>query len=132
MDKREIYNYEDLPFVNRKGSQWGKWSDWDVKKIKGKKIKGYGKACEIGQYYAVCYLQYLINNPATVGSNSLGNIAKHIDFDDETNNKGYWVGFFSYLETFLHRGAIHADIWATLEHIQHVNRQRMEWATATE
>lgn len=65
----------------------------------------YGEACIIGTDYAAHFLQYLSDNPRETGSNLLGVIASSIDFSDQSDNKGYHVGFFSQLESALIYGS---------------------------
>ena len=96
--------FTDLPFINRKGPRKN-WSNWSVPKA-----KDYGEACEVGRYYGACFLQYQLANPEMVGSNTLGIIAEDIDFKDDSGAKGYWVGFFDFIEAFSHLGAKQSDM----------------------
>lgn len=63
----------------------------------------YSQACQAGREYASQFVRYLADNPGTAGASTLGHIAAAIDFADESAAKGYWVGFFSHLETQLNR-----------------------------
>ena len=64
------------------------------------------------------FLQYLKDNPDSVGSNLLGHIAKHIDFTDTSVAKGCWVGFFTHLERVLHHGASSSDVFADVDEVK--------------
>jgi hypothetical protein len=75
----------------------------------------YRHACTVGYEYAACFVQCLKHNPHWVSAGILGWIAKDIDFSDESASKGYWVGFFSYLERLIHAMAMHIDVCADLE-----------------
>ena len=65
----------------------------------------YHHACATGRLYAAHFAQYLKDNPQTVGHNLLGHIATDIDFHDTSAKRGYWIGFFSYLEQLIHAQA---------------------------
>lgn len=58
----------------------------------------YAQACTVGRDYAKLFVQLLAQHPAWIGVNLLGCIAADIDYRDESPNRGYWVGFFTYLE----------------------------------
>ena len=77
--QREPLNLSQLPF---------KYCEWNVPKR-----AEYGTACHLGDLYAHAFAQYLKEEPRSVGSNTLGHIASHIDFTNR-NNHGFWVGFF--------------------------------------
>jgi hypothetical protein len=77
----------------------------------------YRHACTVGYEYAACFVQCLKHNPHWVSAGILGWIAKDIDFTDESAAKGYWVGFFSYLERLIHAMAMHIDVCADLERV---------------
>lgn len=106
---RYFKDFEDLPFVYREG-EYKNWSSWSVPPI-----SDYTEACEIGNYYAACYLEHLKNSPDEEDMNGIGLIAKDIDFKDESCAKGYHVGFFSFIESFAHHGVRHSDMWATFD-----------------
>ncbi len=99
-----------LPFVFRpkRGSKGA--SDWCVTPT-----DDYGLACEIGREYAAHFVQFMKDNPSWVESNKLGIIASDIDFTDESGAKGYWVGFFSYLERLIYAQAKHIDVFADVD-----------------
>ncbi|MFT4174072.1 MAG: hypothetical protein QM639_16030 [Rhodocyclaceae bacterium] len=101
-----------LPFVYRPARGFKNFSNWRVAPT-----DDYGLACEIGRLYAAHFAQYMKDNPACVGANMLGAIAKHIDFKDKSGAKGYWVGFFSQLEFLIHAAAKHMDVFADAERI---------------
>jgi hypothetical protein len=90
---RLLIGFTDLPFVHRHpwdGKSCG--SNWHVPPA-----SNYGEACKVGQEWAKAFIDYL--EADTTGSNALGNIAASIDFTDASANRGYWVGFFSTLQT---------------------------------
>ena len=92
--EREALKLSQLPF---------KYCEWNVPKR-----AEYGTACHLGGLYAHAFAQYLKENPCTVGSNTLGHIAKNIDFTNRCNH-GFWVGFFSALEGYIHFAAKQID-----------------------
>lgn len=98
--------FTDLPFINREGE----WSNWDTPKT-----QSYEEACNLGRYYAACFLDYQQNDPSFVGSNVLGMIMQDIDFKDESSNKGIYVGFLAFLEIFTYHGAKNARMWDFFE-----------------
>lgn len=81
-------------------------------------IDDYAEACMIGKEFAAHFVQYLKDNPAVVASNQLGLIVNDMDFDDTSAAKGYWVGFFSYLERLLYAQAKRMDVFADLEQLK--------------
>ena len=92
--QREPLNLSQLPF---------KYCGWNVPKR-----AEYGTACHLGGLYAHAFAQYLKENRDIVGMNCLGHIASNIDFTNE-KNKGFWVGFFSALEGYIHFAAKQID-----------------------
>ncbi|MDK2126046.1 hypothetical protein [Parachitinimonas caeni] len=68
--------------------------------------RDYHAACLHGRQMADELLDYLRQHPQMIGSNRLGHIAADIDFSVSGADKGYWVGFFSRLETLLLREAV--------------------------
>ena len=96
----------ELPFRKRKPD--GRRSNWTVPPT-----DDYVLANKIGYEYAAHYVQYIKDNPDIVGMSLLGMIAKDIDFAD-TKTKGYWVGFFAYLEQMIHFAAKDIDIYESL------------------
>lgn len=103
---RAFEEFSDLPFVNHNGPSEN-WSNWSVPPA-----DDYGEACEAGNYYGACFLQFQLSEPEPVGENVIGVIAKDIDFKDNSAAKGYWVGFFGFIETFSYWGAMHGSVWA--------------------
>lgn len=97
--KRQSDLYSRLPFVDtrKSGLNWSPPPSDD-----------YGDACDMGRLFAGCFAIYLKENPSSVGSNTLGHIAADIDFKD-TATRGYWVGFFTELEHWIHIGVL-ADL----------------------
>ena len=95
-----------LPFIVHSRSQWTEWSVPPV--------KDYGIACYAGREYAAHLAQYL-KDTGNVGANLLGHIASSIDFADDSEAKGYWVGFFSYLERLIYFGAKSIDVFGDVD-----------------
>src|SRR5450830_211725 len=91
----KLNNFEKLPFVYRPTRGFKK-SNWYTPPT-----NSYARACEIGSEYATHFVQFLKDNPTCVGMNMLGFIVEDIDFTDNTEAKGYAVGFFSHLEHLL-------------------------------
>jgi hypothetical protein len=102
-----------LPFVHRPKQESKNASNWCVPKI-----GDYRQACDIGQEYAAHFAQYLKDNPDMCGANSLGHIAMDIDFMDESDAKGYWVGFFSYLERLIFAQTQWMDVFGDVDRIK--------------
>ena len=104
-----------LPFVSQKenGRTRGRPKRWDVPEV-----ADYGEACAKGSEYAAHFIQYLKDNPFWVGSSLLGGIAADIDFNDDTAAKGYWVGFFSHLERYIHSASRFVDVFGDLKRVQ--------------
>ena len=76
----------------------------------------YGVACDIGREYAAHYIQYLKDNPGQLPI--LNYIVSDIDFEDNSNTKGYWVGFISYLDRLLRAQARQLDVFADVDREQ--------------
>ncbi|RXZ38149.1 hypothetical protein D9O50_00955 [Oxalobacteraceae bacterium CAVE-383] len=106
------FSFLKLPFVSRRkhGSQTS--SNWSVPLI-----DDYAQACDIGREYAAHFVQYLKDNPDMCGANSLGHIASNIDFKDESDAQGYWVGFFSHLERIIFAQAQRMDVFDDIDRI---------------
>lgn len=79
------------------------------------RIDDYELACRIGMEYAAHFVQYLKDDPSAVPDNILGTIAKDIDFQDDSDAAGYWVGFFTELSRYLLNGARRIDVFAELD-----------------
>ncbi|MBC3864342.1 hypothetical protein H8K32_19785 [Undibacterium jejuense] len=106
-------SFEVLPFVRKlKRSSKKAYNNWDVKPT-----DDYGVACSIGTEYAAHFAQYLKDNRCMAGSNLLGHIALDIDFSDTSPAKGYWVGFFSYLENLIYEAAREIDIFSDVDEV---------------
>jgi len=99
-----------LPFVHRSKHDLKKSSNWHVPPA-----KNYEQACQQGHEYAAHFVRYLQDPDYAFGVNTLGHIVKDIDFNNNGNAKGYWVGFFSYLERLLH--AQDMDVFADVAQI---------------
>ncbi len=97
--------WEALPFINHSGKKSTR-GNWKVEPT-----DDYALACNKGAEYAAHMACYLLQNPSWVGSNMLGHIAGHIDFADDSETKGYWVGFFSHLEYMLYYFSKEHDPW---------------------
>jgi hypothetical protein len=90
---------EKIPFCN-----------WSVPRI-----DDYGLACRIGQEYAAHFVQNLKDDPSMAPNNILADIARSINFDDDCDAKGYWVGFFTELSYYLMEGAQKIDVFKELD-----------------
>lgn len=101
-----------LPFVYWPKRGFKNVSNWCVPPV-----NDYGVANEIGREYAAHFAQYLKDKPVSVGSNVLGHIVAAIDFKDESDAKGYWVGFFSHLERLIYAQAQRMDVFADVDRI---------------
>ncbi|XTI72730.1 hypothetical protein ACQAYK_01110 [Acidithiobacillus sp. AC3] len=86
----------------------------------------YLDACEIGAEYAAHYVQYLKDNPESVGSNLLGHIAADIDFTAPSPQHGYWVGFFSTLEKLVYWAVKDADVYGYVDRLAAQNEELRE------
>jgi hypothetical protein len=75
----------------------------------------YAQACAIGREYAAHFAQYLKDNPDMCGANSLGIIARDIDFENTSGAAGYWVGFFSHLEGMVLAQAQRTDVYSDVD-----------------
>lgn len=98
-----------LPFVLSRGSRLV--SKWSVPPT-----HDYVHACDQGREYAAHLVQYIKTERP---SNTLALIASDIDFTDEAT-KGYWVGFFEYLERLIYAQAQRMDVFADLNMLQAV------------
>lgn len=105
----------DLPFIvsprfysKRGGPRCGNL--WYVRRT-----DNYQHALECGRTYATHFAQYLKDNPDTVGQNLLGRIATDMDFADASARRGYWIGFFSYLEQLIYVYAAQRPVFDDLE-----------------
>lgn len=101
----------ELPFVF-KGTRKQVRNNWHVPPT-----DDYALACDIGREYAAHFAQWLKDNPGMVGSNALGRIAAEIDFSDNSNAKGYWIGFFAHLERLIHATAQRIDVFSDIDSI---------------
>ena len=81
------------------------------------RIKDYEQARAIGREYAAHFAQYLKDNPEIVGQNLLGRIATDMDFHDASAKRGYWIGFFSYLEHLIYAQAVQRPVFADLDRL---------------
>ena len=111
-DNQNRFSFSKLPFVYmpRTGRASKHWSRWKVTPA-----SDYETACRTGKAYAAHFIQALKDNPGCVGMNMLGHIASDINFSDDSDSKGYWVGFFSYLERFIEAGASFVDVFDDLD-----------------
>lgn len=115
-----------LPFIHRP-RRIEKRTNWRVPAT-----NSYSDACSNGRLYAAHLAQYLAENPGTAGSNLLGHIAADIDFQDESDARGYWVGFFSYLEQLIAGAAADADVFDHVEQLQAREEQILRQLEAEE
>jgi len=100
----------DLPFVLSENGCERVINRWHVKPI-----DDYALACEIAEEYAAHFVQYLKDNPDCVEMNLLGLIANDINFDDDSCAKGYWIGFFTYLELLLYKRVKNRKVFRDLD-----------------
>ena len=70
----------------------------------------YLSACARGRGYAAHLAQFLKANPLLAGGNTLGNIARVIDYADPARH-GLWVGLFSYLELLVLDGVMSRPVF---------------------
>ena len=105
----------ELPFIasprhfqGHGSPHWG--SLWHVHRI-----NNYEQARAIGREYAAHFAQYLKDNPEIVGQNLLGRIASDMKFDDTSAKRGYWIGFFSYLEHLIYAQAVQRPVFTDLD-----------------
>lgn len=76
----------------------------------------YGHANNVGRQYACDFVQYLKENPAWVGGNLLGLVAKDMaEVEDDSDTKGYAVGFWAFIEMMLYQAAHRMDHYALAE-----------------
>ena len=81
------------------------------------RIHDYEQARAIGCEYAAHFAQYLRDNPQIVGQNLLGRIATDMDFHDASARRGYWIGFFSYLEHLIYAQAVQRPVFVDLDRL---------------
>ena len=87
----------------------------------------YEHARTVGQRYAAHFAQYLKDNPASVGHNLLGRIATDIDFHDASAKRGYWIGFFSFLEQLIYAQATQQSAFDVLKSFQTEMTAQRNW-----
>ena len=75
----------------------------------------YQQALATGRQFAAHFAQYLKDNPYSVGHNLLGRIATDMDFHDTSAKRGYWIGFFSYLEQLIYSQAAQQSVFTDLD-----------------
>lgn len=76
----------------------------------------YGHANNVGRQYACDFVQYLKENPAWVGGNLLALVAKDMaEVEDDSDAKGYAVGFWSFIEILLYQAVHRMDHYALAE-----------------
>ncbi|MCU7936155.1 MAG: hypothetical protein KZQ99_14970 [Candidatus Thiodiazotropha sp. (ex Dulcina madagascariensis)] len=80
----------------------------------------YGTACAKGREYATHVALYLKANPPLVGSNIISQIVADIEFADDSDARGYRVGFFSFLEMMVYRFSCDHDVWSYYNRISEV------------
>lgn len=73
----------------------------------------YQSSCVKGREHAAHFAQFLKDNPLASGGNSLARLVRSIDFKD-SQQQGYWLGFFSYLELLILDGALNRPVFADL------------------
>lgn len=76
----------------------------------------YGHANKVGRQYACDFVQFLKDSPERVGSNLLGRMAEGMaEIENDSDAKGYAVGFWSFIEILLHQAAHSTDHYALAE-----------------
>jgi len=75
----------------------------------------YGRACEIGYECGAHLAQYLKDQPRWSCHGILRKILADIDFKDSSPNKGYSVGFASYMERLFRFAALNLDVFADVD-----------------
>jgi hypothetical protein len=105
-------SFSKLPFVHRPKRGFKNASNWHVPPT-----EDYGQACKIGREYAAHFAQYLKDNPDMCGANSLGIIARDIDFENTSSAAGYWVGFFSHLERMVLAQTQRIDAYSDVDRV---------------
>jgi hypothetical protein len=98
--------FSQLPFVHTQNQNFIPASNWHVPPT-----DDYSQACKTGREYAAHFAQYLKDNPDMCGANTLGIIARDIDFKNTSATAGYWVGFFSHLERIISAQAQRLDVY---------------------
>jgi hypothetical protein len=101
-----------LPFVRTKEEGFKYITNWHVPPT-----DDYSQACKTGREYAAHFAQYLKDNPDMCGANTLGIIARDIDFQNTSATAGYWVGFFSHLERIILAQTQCLDVYADVDKI---------------
>ncbi|AXT45963.1 MULTISPECIES: hypothetical protein [Chromobacterium] len=81
--------------------------------------------CAYGRECAAHLLQWLKDNRYYVGCGLLGRVARDISFDDR-EQRGYWIGFFNYLEQMLFLGAQQVKVYRHVDsqHQMHAGKTR--------
>jgi hypothetical protein len=102
--------FAKLPFIDSPTHGFTNASNWHMPPT-----EDYAEACGIGREYAAHFAQYLKDNPDMCGANSLGIIARDIDFENTSGAAGYWVGFFSHLEGMVLAQAQGTDVYSELD-----------------
>lgn len=112
-ERRPDYNQEGqstidiLPFVGLGACRTGNL--WKVEPA------DYETACAKGREYAAHFALYLKTSHMP-GINLLGHIAAATDFADP-ETKGYWVGFYSFLERLIFQFSQNNDAWSYFERL---------------
>ena len=113
-NKDKIFDVILLPFVRApqcmKDIEKIPFCNWSIPRI-----DDYGLACRIGREYAAHFVQNLKDDPSMASNNILADIARAINFDDDADAKGYWVGFFTELSYYLMEGAKKIDVYKELD-----------------
>lgn len=97
-----------LPFVHQ---------DMDPSNWHAPETDDFCEACDRGQEYAARFVKSLRDDPDLVETNVLGLLVSKIDFADQSAKKGYWVGFFSYLERLLYAQGGQMDVMADVRRL---------------
>jgi len=80
----------------------------EIRSLLSAPAASYGAACDIGTLCAAFLVKHMRADPALIGSNRIGAVAKRMS--DLGCDGGYSVGFFSALEHLMTVGANHVDM----------------------
>ena len=113
-NKNKVFDVILLPFVQAptrmEDLEKIPFCNWSIPRI-----DDYGLACRIGREYAAHFVQNLKDDHSVAPNNILADIARAINFDDDSDAKGYWVGFFTELSYYLTQGAKKIDVFKELD-----------------
>jgi hypothetical protein len=125
------FTFSQLPFIQTQNNEFTPLNNWHVPLT-----NNYRQACKTGREYAAHFAQYLKDNPEMCGANTLGIIARDIDFKNTSATAGYWVGFFSHLERLIvkrtQRLNVYSDVHSVNAHYEKMEEGHSAGATPTD